>query len=180
MHARARTYPHKPLHTEPHVHAQLDILQRCHPPAPSSLPPALPSPTLPRAHKRPLARPPAHAFARSLVRSHSHAHMHAGAHVQWHTHPHPPGHPAAPGRITSAGLGGARTPPESSQLWVLRNTLTLKTTDTTLVSVDGDNGPMGALTHLPSAGPESITEMTPRATVTLTQSLGCGKARPRS
>ena len=27
-----------------------------------------------------------------------------------------------------------------NQLWVLRSTLTLKTTDTTLLSVDGDNG----------------------------------------
>jgi hypothetical protein len=57
--------------------------------------------------------------------------------------------------------------------------LSLKTTDTTLVSVDGDNGPMGALTHLQSASPETITEMTPSATVTLAQSLRCGEAGPR-
>ncbi len=54
--------------------------------------------------------------------------------------------------------------------WLLRSTLTLKTTDATLVSVDGDsgNGPMGALVHqvaphLPFASPETITEMTPVA-----------------
>jgi hypothetical protein len=45
------------------------------------------------------------------------------------------------------------------QLSVLRGTVTLKTA--TLVSLDGDNRPMGALTHLPSASPETITEMTP-------------------
>ena len=39
------------------------------------------------------------------------------------------------------------------------------------MSVDGDNWPMGALTHLPHASPETITETTPGATVTLTQSL---------
>jgi hypothetical protein len=60
--------------------------------------------------------------------------------------------------------------------WVLRSTLTLKTTDTTLVSVDGDNGRRGALIHLPYASPETITEVTPSATVTLTQSPGCGEA----
>ncbi len=56
------------------------------------------------------------------------------------------------------------------ELWVLQGgTLTLKTTDTTtLVSVDGDNGPMGALTHLPSASPETITEVARFATVTVT------------
>ncbi len=65
-------------------------------------------------------------------------------------------------------------------LWVLRlglgSTLTLKTTDTTLVSVDGDNGRRGALVHrdLPYARPETITEVSvaPSATVTLTQSRG--------
>jgi hypothetical protein len=69
-----------------------------------------------------------------------------------------------------------------NKLWVLRSTLTLKTTDTTLVSVDGDNGPRGALVHLPYAshGPETITEVAPGAAVTLKQSLGCGEARPRS
>ncbi len=44
-------------------------------------------------------------------------------------------------------------------LWVLRGTVTPKTA--TLVSLDGDNRPMGALKHLPSASPETITEMTP-------------------
>ena len=39
------------------------------------------------------------------------------------------------------------------------------------MSVEGDNGLMGAPVHLPSAGPETITEMTPCATVTPTQSL---------
>jgi hypothetical protein len=66
------------------------------------------------------------------------------------------------------------------ELWVLRSTLTLKTTDTTLVSVDGGNGQLerGALVHLPYASPEleTITEVTPSATVTPTQSLGCGEA----
>ncbi len=50
------------------------------------------------------------------------------------------------------------------------------------MSVDGDNGLRGTLVHLPYASPETITEGTPsaQATVTLTQSLGCGnlKARP--
>ena len=53
-------------------------------------------------------------------------------------------------------------------------TLTLKTTDATLVSVDGDNGPSGDLVHLPYASPETITEVAPGATVTLTPSLGSG------
>ena len=63
------------------------------------------------------------------------------------------------------------------QLWVLRSTLTLKTTDTTLVSVDGNIGHRGALVPLPLASPDTITEGTPSATVTLTQSHGRGKAR---
>jgi hypothetical protein len=42
--------------------------------------------------------------------------------------------------------------------WVLRSTLKTIDTTSTLVSVDGDNGPMGALTHLLSASPETITE----------------------
>jgi hypothetical protein len=63
------------------------------------------------------------------------------------------------------------------QLWVLRSTLTLKTTDTTLVSVDGNIGHRGALVPLPHASPETRTEETPSATVTLTQSHGRGKAR---
>ena len=66
------------------------------------------------------------------------------------------------------------------ELWVLRSTLTLKTTDTTLVSVDGNIGHRGALVPLPHASPETITEETPSATVTPTQSHGRGKARPRS
>ena len=62
----------------------------------------------------------------------------------------------------------------------VRSTITLKTTDTTLVTVDGDNGRRGALVHLPHASPETITEVTgtvtrtPSATVTPAQSLGCG------
>ena len=36
-----------------------------------------------------------------------------------------------------------------TELWVLRSTVTLKTIDTTLVLVDGDIGPRGALVHLP-------------------------------
>ncbi len=67
-----------------------------------------------------------------------------------------------------------------SQLWVLRSTITLKTTDTTLVSVDGANDHRGALVHLSHDSPETITEETPSATVTPTQSHGRGKARPRS
>ena len=47
------------------------------------------------------------------------------------------------------------------QLWVLRSTLTLKTTDTTLVSVDGNIGHRGALVPLPHASPDTITEETP-------------------
>ena len=42
-------------------------------------------------------------------------------------------------------------------MWVLRSTLTLKTTDTTLVSVDGDIGQRGALIHLPHANPGTTT-----------------------
>jgi len=57
------------------------------------------------------------------------------------------------------------------QFWVLRSTLTLKATDTTLVSVDGDNGLRGALVHLTHASPAMITEEAPGATVTLTQSF---------
>ncbi len=74
---------------------------------------------------------------------------------------------------------------EMRQLWVLRSTLTLKATDTTLVSVDGDIGQRGALVHLPYASPdsESITEGpgTPShgAIVTPTQSESHGCARPR-
>jgi len=34
----------------------------------------------------------------------------------------------------------------------------------------------GALAHLPHDSPETITEGTPSATVTLTQSHGCGEA----
>ena len=65
------------------------------------------------------------------------------------------------------------------ELWVLRSTITLKTTDTTLMSVDGNIGHRGALVPLShaSARAETITEETPSATVTLTQSLGRGKAR---
>ena len=43
------------------------------------------------------------------------------------------------------------------ELWVLRSTLTLKTTDTTLVSVDGNIGHRGALVPLPLASPDTIT-----------------------
>jgi hypothetical protein len=51
------------------------------------------------------------------------------------------------------------------------------------VQVDGDNGRRGAqalVVHLPHASPETTTEVTPSATVTLTHSLGCqcGEARP--
>ncbi len=51
-----------------------------------------------------------------------------------------------------------------------------------MVSVDGSNGQRGALVHLPDASPEAITEETPSANVTPTQSHGraSGKARPRS
>jgi len=63
------------------------------------------------------------------------------------------------------------------QLWVLRSTLTLKATDTTRVSVDGNVGHRGTLVPLPHASPETRTEETPSATVTLTQSHGRGKAR---
>ncbi len=66
------------------------------------------------------------------------------------------------------------------QLWVLRSTLTLKTTDTTLVLVDGNIGHRGALVPLPLASPDTITEGTPSATVTPTQSHGRGKARQSS
>jgi hypothetical protein len=52
-------------------------------------------------------------------------------------------------------------------LWVLRSTLTLKNTDTTLVSVDGSNGPRGALVHLPDASPETIAEVQRGALVRL-------------
>jgi hypothetical protein len=52
------------------------------------------------------------------------------------------------------------------KLWVLRSTITLKTTDTTLVSVDGNIGHRGALAPLPHASPDTITEETPSATVT--------------
>ena len=62
-------------------------------------------------------------------------------------------------------------------MWVLRSTITLRTTDTTLISVDGNIGHRGALVPLPHASHETITEETPSATVTLTQSLGRGKAR---
>ncbi len=63
-------------------------------------------------------------------------------------------------------------------------TITLKTTDTTLVSVDHDgaNDHSGALVHLSHDSPGTIAEETPSATgatVTPTQSHGRGKARPR-
>ncbi len=45
------------------------------------------------------------------------------------------------------------------------------------MSVDGNIGHRGALVPLPLASPETITEETPSATVTLTQSHGRGKAR---
>ena len=53
------------------------------------------------------------------------------------------------------------------ELWVLRSTFTLKTTDTTLVSVDGNIGHRGALVPLPHASPESITEETPTGSATV-------------
>ena len=52
-------------------------------------------------------------------------------------------------------------------MWVLRSTITLKTTDTTLVSVDGNIGHRGALAPLPHASPDTRTEETTSATVTL-------------
>jgi hypothetical protein len=59
------------------------------------------------------------------------------------------------------------------KLWVLRCTINLKTTDATLVSVDGPGaiGQRGTLVHLPYDSPETITEETPSATVTPTH---CG------
>jgi hypothetical protein len=68
---------------------------------------------------------------------------------------------------------------EASQdeLWVLRSTLTLKTTDTTLVSVDGNIGHRGALVPLPLASPDTITEGTPSATFTHRRYHGRGKPR---
>jgi hypothetical protein len=63
------------------------------------------------------------------------------------------------------------------QLWVLRSTITLKTTDTTLVSVDGNIGHRGARVPLPHAIPETITEETPSATVTHRRYHGRGKPR---
>ena len=109
--------------------------------------------------------------------------------------------PAAPGLSTSSGSGMPHAlyrtgGPHSgstlraakcelsarrkAKLWVLRSTLTLKTTDTTLVSVDGNIGHRGALVPLPHASPDTITEGTPSATVTPTQSHGRGKARQSS
>ena len=58
------------------------------------------------------------------------------------------------------------------ELRVLRSTLTLKTTNTTLASVAGNNGQLGAPVLLLCAYPETITEVTPGATVTRAQSLG--------
>jgi hypothetical protein len=96
------------------------------------------------------------------------------------SHQHSPGDPRATTSLKSGAL--------AIQLWVLRSTLALKTTDATLVSVDGNIGHRGALVPLPHASPDTITEETPSATVTPTQSRrstfaifqGCGKARPRS
>ena len=81
---------------------------------------------------------------------------------------------APPGRGKDRGVPG--------QLWVLRSTITLRTTDTTMVSVDGNIGHSrrGALVPLPHASPETRTEGTPSATVTPTQSHGRGKARQSS
>ena len=95
-----------------------------------------------------------------------------------------PGHADGTDRRVVAGSGAPLKPPPGGasggrdglagrrrQSWVLRSTLTLKTTGTTLVSVDGDIGHRGALVHLPHASPETITEAgcTPSATVTPTQ-----------
>ncbi len=92
-----------------------------------------------------------------------------------------PGGPAAVRRAAARAAAFSARLCRSSELWVLRSTLTLKTTDTTLVSVDGNIGHRGALIPLPHASPETIvTEETPSATVTPTQSHGRGKARPRS
>ena len=66
------------------------------------------------------------------------------------------------------------------QLWVLRSTLALKTTYTTLMSVEGNNGQLSAFVHLLCACPETTTEAIPCATVTLTQCLGCGRLGPPS
>ncbi len=104
---------------------------------------------------------------------------------------HPTNLPNPPGHCKSWGASVHHTPTfclfeanwsllRGGQLWVLRSTLTLKTTDTTLVSVDGNIGHRGDLVPLPLASPDTITEETPSATVTLTQSHGRGKARPRS
>jgi len=55
------------------------------------------------------------------------------------------------------------------QLWVLRSTLTLKTTDTTLVSVDGTIGlrVLQYTCHMTSPG--TISEDTPSATLTTSE-----------
>ena len=59
--------------------------------------------------------------------------------------------PRGPGWSCSVDL---RVETVTSQLRVLRGTLTLKATDLTLrlVSVEGDSGLLGALVHLPCAG----------------------------
>ncbi len=76
--------------------------------------------------------------------------------------------------VLLAGRACGRVPGEQPhwhfKLWVLRSTITLKTTVATLVSVDGDIGQRGALVHPPYASPKSTTEGTPSATVTPTQS----------
>ncbi len=87
------------------------------------------------------------------------------------------GNPWVRGRVTgwTVTLSGLSLSPPAKlevraleELWVLRSTITLKTTasDTTLVSVDGDIGQWVALVHPPHASPETITETTPSATVT--------------
>ncbi len=97
-------------------------------------------------------------------------------------------------------MHSALWPGARCQLCVLPGTETLKTTDAIYCRVNGITGRWAILctcrglsfrnwqtalhwqTALPSASPETITEMTraPCATVTLAQCLRCGKARPRS
>jgi hypothetical protein len=92
----------------------------------------------------------------------------AGAHAAAPTPPAPSSGPLACEDRSSGAVG-------TSKYW------NSQTTDTTLVSVDGDNGPRGGtgsalqVAHLACASPETITEVPPGATVTLTQSLGCGR-----
>jgi hypothetical protein len=80
--------------------------------------------------------------------------------------------PAQTSTGSSASTSQPRAAGPATELWVLRGTLTLKATDATLVSVEGNNGQLSASVLLLCAHPETITEAIPGASaVTCTSTV---------